>query len=164
MACKTPFLHSLTIEWICICRAGDYWCPVQCKYVHTFCVKRFELSHVMDTALQKCYVLLLLSNLKTREAHVQFDHRSSLALSSSPDCWATSWRRARLSVGGVSPVGDRRCSSESSRVLASWAAASRWRGHLLTVRSTALLLLSGCVVGDEGLVLLVCLTFVCLVV
>ena len=68
-----------------------------------------------------------------------------------------------LSVGGVSPVGDRRCSSESSRVLASWAAASRWRGHLLTVRSTALLVLSGCVVGDEGLVLLVCLTFVSLV-
>ena len=48
-------------------------------------------------------------------------------------------------------------------VLASWAAASRWRGHLLTVRSTALLVLSGCVVGDEGLVLLVCLTFVPLV-
>ena len=48
-------------------------------------------------------------------------------------------------------------------VLASWATASRWRGHLLTVRSTALLLLSGCVVGDEGLVLLVCLTFVPLV-
>ena len=120
----------------------------------------------MDTALQKCYVLLLLFlNLKTREAHVQFDHRSSLALSSSPDCWATSWRRARLSVGGVSPVGDRRRFSESSRV--EWArfwrreaAASRWRGHLLNVRSTALLVLSGCVVGDEGLVLLVCLTFV----
>ena len=119
MACKTPFLHSLTIEWICICRAGDYWCPVQCKYVHTFCVKRFELSHVMDTALQKCYVLLLLSHLKTREAHVQFDPRASLALSSSPECWATSWRRARLSVGGVSPVGDRRRFSESSRV--EWA-------------------------------------------
>ncbi len=48
-------------------------------------------------------------------------------------------------------------------VLASLAAASRWRGHLLTVRSTALLVLSGCVVGDEGLVLLVCLTFVPLV-
>ena len=48
-------------------------------------------------------------------------------------------------------------------VLASRAAASCWRGHLLTVRSTALLVLSGCVVGDEGLVLLVCLTFVCLV-
>ena len=28
-------------------------------YVH-FCVKRFELSHVMDTALYKCYALLLL--------------------------------------------------------------------------------------------------------
>ena len=51
-----------------------------------------------------------------------------------------------------------------SAVLASWAAASRWRGHLLTVRSTALLLLSGCVVGDEGLVFFVCLTFVPLVV
>ena len=25
-----------------------------------FCVKSFELSHVMDIALQKCYVLLLL--------------------------------------------------------------------------------------------------------
>ena len=25
-----------------------------------FCGKRFELSHVMDIALQKCYVLLLL--------------------------------------------------------------------------------------------------------
>ena len=25
-----------------------------------FCVKRFELSHVMDIALYKCYVLLLL--------------------------------------------------------------------------------------------------------
>ena len=48
-------------------------------------------------------------------------------------------------------------------VLASWAAASRWRGHLLTVRSTALLVLAGCVAGDEGLVLLVCLTFVSLV-
>ena len=123
----------------------------------------------MDIALQKCYVLLLLLNLKTREDHVQFDHRSSLALSSSPDCWATSWRRARLYVGGVSPVGD--CMAVFQRVvtggvgavLASWAAASRWRGHLLTVRSTALLLLSGCVVGDEGLVLLVCLTFVSLV-
>ena len=33
----------------------------------------------------------------------------------------------------------------------------------MTVRSTALLVLSGCVVGDEGLVLLVCLTFVSLV-
>ena len=101
LVCKAPFLHTLTIEWICICRAGGYWCPLQCNYVHTFCVKRFELSHVMDIALQKCYVLLLLLlNLKTREAHVQFDHRSSLALSSSPDCWATSWRRARLYVGG----------------------------------------------------------------
>ena len=49
-------------------------------------------------------------------------------------------------------------------VLASWAAASCWRGHLLTVRfGAALLVLSGCVVGDKGLVLLVCLTFVCLV-
>ena len=48
-------------------------------------------------------------------------------------------------------------------VLESLAAASRWRGHLLTVRSTALLVLSGCVAGDEGLVLLVCLTFVSLV-
>ena len=48
-------------------------------------------------------------------------------------------------------------------VLASWATASRWRGHPLTVRSTALLVLSGCVVDDEGLVLLVCLTFVSLV-
>ena len=62
-------------------------------------------------------------------------------------------------------MGDRRRFSESSRV--EWArfwrreaAASRWRGHLLNVRSTALLVLSGCVVGDEGLVLLVCLTFV----
>ena len=34
----------------------------------------------------------------------------------------------------------------------------------MTVRSgAALLVLSGCVVGDKGLVLLVCLTFVCLV-
>ena len=49
-------------------------------------------------------------------------------------------------------------------VLASWAAASWWRGHLLTVRcGAALLVLFGCVVGDEGLVLFVCLTFVCLV-
>ena len=49
-------------------------------------------------------------------------------------------------------------------VLASWAAASCWRGHLLTVRcGAALLVLFGCVVGDEGLVLLACLTFVCLV-
>ena len=29
------------------------------KYM-LFCVKRFELSHVMDIALYKCYVLLLL--------------------------------------------------------------------------------------------------------
>ena len=49
-------------------------------------------------------------------------------------------------------------------VLASWAAASCWRGHLLTVRcGAALLELFGCVVGDEGLVLLACLTFVSLV-
>ena len=33
----------------------------------------------------------------------------------------------------------------------------------MTVRSTAFLVLFGCVVDDEGLVLLVCLTFVCLV-
>ena len=123
----------------------------------------------MDIALQKCYVLLLLLllNLKTREAHVQFDHRSSLALSSSPDCWATSWRRARLYVGGCPlwVTGGVSASRHgwSGRGSASLAAASRWRGHLLTVRSTALLVLSGCVVGDEGLVLLVCLTFVPLV-
>ena len=24
LVCKTPFLHSLTTEWICVCRAGDY--------------------------------------------------------------------------------------------------------------------------------------------
>ena len=26
-------------------------CPVQCKFVPSFCVKHFELSHVMDIAL-----------------------------------------------------------------------------------------------------------------
>ena len=67
-------------------------------------------------------------------------------------------------------MGDRRRFSESSRV--EWArfwrrglaAASCWGEHLLTVRcGAALLVLCGCVVGDKGLVLLVCLTFVSLV-
>ena len=27
-------------------------CPVQCKYVRTFCVKRFELCRVMEVTLR----------------------------------------------------------------------------------------------------------------
>ena len=34
----------------------DYWCPVQCNYYILFCVKCFELSHVMNIAPYKCYV------------------------------------------------------------------------------------------------------------
>ena len=55
LVCETPFLHSLTIEWMCVCRGGgvnmitDVLYSVN-LYIH-FCVKRFELSHVMDIAL-----------------------------------------------------------------------------------------------------------------
>ena len=57
-------LHSLTIEWMCGCRGGGVNMITDVLYnvnlYILFCVKRFELSHVMDIALYKCYVLLLL--------------------------------------------------------------------------------------------------------
>ena len=43
LVCETPFLHSLTVEWICGCRRSGvnmyYSCPVPCKNVHTFLCK-----------------------------------------------------------------------------------------------------------------------------
>ena len=62
--------------------------------------------------------------------HVQLDHCSSLALSSSPNMLVTSSRRARLSVGRVSPVGDRGCFSESSRLGWAWFWARFWHAGL----------------------------------
>ena len=55
LVCETPFLHSLTIEWMCGCRGGgvnmitDVLYSVN-MYIH-FYVKRSELSNVMDIAL-----------------------------------------------------------------------------------------------------------------
>ena len=55
MVCKAPFLHSLTVEWMCVCRgSGVNMITNVLSSVNMyipFCVKRFELSHVMDIAL-----------------------------------------------------------------------------------------------------------------
>ena len=53
--CKTPFLHSLTVEWMCGCRGGGVNMIADVLYSVNmyilFCVKHFELSHVTDIAL-----------------------------------------------------------------------------------------------------------------
>ena len=39
-------------------------CPVQCKYVRNFCVKRFELSRVMDVTLRRkvlCMIMMMMT-------------------------------------------------------------------------------------------------------
>ena len=36
------------------------FCHVGHNYVHIFCVKSFEMSHVGNIVLQKCYVLLVI--------------------------------------------------------------------------------------------------------
>ena len=55
LVCETPFLHSLTIEWMCGCRGGGVNMITDVLYSLNmyilFRVKRFELSHCMDTAL-----------------------------------------------------------------------------------------------------------------
>ena len=54
LVCETPFLHSLTTEWMCGCRGGDVNMITDVLYSVNlyilFRVKRFELSHVMDIA------------------------------------------------------------------------------------------------------------------
>ena len=55
LVCETHFLHSLTIEWMCVCRECGVNMITDVLYSVNlyilFCVKRFELSHVMDIAL-----------------------------------------------------------------------------------------------------------------
>ena len=55
LVCKTPFLHNLTVEWICGCRGSGVNMITDVLYSINmyipFCVKRFELSHGMDIAL-----------------------------------------------------------------------------------------------------------------
>ena len=50
-----PFLHSLTIEWMCVCRGGGVNMITDVLYSVNlyipFCVKCSELSQVMDIAL-----------------------------------------------------------------------------------------------------------------
>ena len=55
VVCKAPFQHSLTLEWLCVCRGSGVNMMTNVLYSVTmytrFCVKRFELSPVMDIAL-----------------------------------------------------------------------------------------------------------------
>ena len=48
-------MHSLTIEYMCVCRGGGVETITDVLYSVNmyipFCVKRFELSRVMDFAL-----------------------------------------------------------------------------------------------------------------
>ena len=64
--CDHHLLQSLTVEWMCVCRGSGVNMITDVLYSVNmyirFCVNRFELSHVMDIALWKCYVLLLLSS------------------------------------------------------------------------------------------------------
>ena len=52
---------------MCGCRGGGVNAITDVLYSVNiyifFCVKRFELSHVMDIALQKCYVLFIIITL-----------------------------------------------------------------------------------------------------
>ena len=48
-------MHSLSVEWMCVCKGGGVNIITDVLYSVNmyilFCIKRFELSHVMDIAL-----------------------------------------------------------------------------------------------------------------